>query len=874
MVLRSTRAIVLCAVAVASLLLGCSGRSFISPHPPLAADQAVPWTGLAANDAAADFHFVIVGDRTRGARPGVFEAAISKANLLEPAFVVSIGDLIDGHSEDQAGLDREWDEFEGFVARLETPFFYAAGNHDMSNAVMAETWQARFGPSYYSFTYKDVLFLVLNSELFDMARDMRTPVPGPWTQAEQMAFIAETLQRFPDPRWTIVLIHQSLWDQAFWKYADAPQDDWRKVEAMLGQRDYTVFAGHSHRYVKIVRQDRRYITLATTGGGSGLRGLMHGEFDQVALVSMTDAGPRIANLTLEGIQEENVTTAASLYAVRNLDRAVYSVPAFGSGTHFEAGIVAFDVANHSDKDMTVAFHVDPGPHLVYAAQPQPFTVAPGQTERVEIALAASQTLGPLPYHTIAPGRAVWSLATEVGSEPFRFEKTTALLPVAPLPMPSGPAPSVDGDLADWPALPYTVHRQGDVATAHTAQTDISFSFGVREAEGDIYFAAQVTDDHIVASSALGPRKQDGLLLLVDAHNEPPRSAKTRWPTAGMAVDRLTLADAIPDWRFPAESRAAVTWKTKRTAAGYVAEAKISGAFLDVQAGGAWQTLRIGVTAVDWDEHERYGYSGTALHWQPDRFGEAPVAGSGTFERENAELRAVEGKHELTTEPPEMSSGGSNRSDWFWQQMAPHFDHRSNGIGLIVDGRTVQAFVRDCAPDELAVWSWVGLGEETAVDSWTRTQTGLCLNARTLPHNALPSVSVATMSVSDWVSGPLARGRPPIIRSDWDVYLVEDSLIYAKDQCGPEDTEPLFFVHLDPVDRNDLPSHRQQHGFDGFNFAIRNHLLIKEGACVARRELPDYTYAIAAIRTGQFIGDGKNIWEGTYTRRMGEKPHRE
>ena len=409
MALRPTRLIVLCAVAVTSLLLiACSTRGkgvhvvdiqhhgTISPHPPLAADQAQPWTHLAANDAADDFHFVIVGDRTGGARPGVFESAIPKVNLLEPAFVVSVGDLIEGNTEDQAQLDREWDEFEGFVAGLETPFFYAAGNHDMSNAVMAATWQARFGPSYYSFLYKDVLFLVLNSELFGMARDMRTPVPGPWTQAEQMAFIAETLQRFPDPRWTIVILHQSLWDQAFWKYADAPQDDWRKVEAMLGQRDYTVFAGHTHRYVKIVRQDRRYITLATTGGQSRLRGLMHGEFDQVALVSMTDAGPRIANLTLDGIQDENVTTAASRDAVLELRSAVRSVPVFGSGTRFEAGTVAFDVANASNKDMTVAFNVDPGPDLVYAAQPQPFTVAPGQTERVEIALAASAALGHLP----------------------------------------------------------------------------------------------------------------------------------------------------------------------------------------------------------------------------------------------------------------------------------------------------------------------------------------------------------------------------------------------------------------------------------------------------------------------------------------------
>ena len=64
-------------------------------------------------------------------------------------------------------------------------------------------------------------------------------------------------------------------------------------------------------------------------------------------------------------------------------------------------------------------------------------------------------------------------------------------------------------------------------------------------------------------------------------------------------------------------------------------------------------------------------------------------------------------------------------------------------------------------------------------------------------------------------------------------------------------------HLDPVDMNDLPSHRKQYGF---NFDFRNHLLDGE-VCVARWELPDY--AIAAIRTGQFIGDGEKIWEGRF-----------
>ena len=58
--------------------------------------------------------------------------------------------------------------------------------------------------------------------------------------------------------------------------------DWPQVEEMLGERDYTVFAEHFHRYVKHVRNDRKYITLATTGGISNLRGSVYGEFDHIA----------------------------------------------------------------------------------------------------------------------------------------------------------------------------------------------------------------------------------------------------------------------------------------------------------------------------------------------------------------------------------------------------------------------------------------------------------------------------------------------------------------------------------------------------------------------------------------------------------------
>ena len=214
---------------------------------------------------------------------------------------------------------------------------------------------------------------------------------------------------------------------------------------------------------------------------------------------------------------------------------------------------------------------------------------------------------------------------------------------------------------------------------------------------------------------------------------------------------------------------------------------------------------------------------------------------------------------LTAEPPEMSSGGVNRSDWFWQRMEPHFDHRSDGVGLIVDGRMAQAFVRDCMPDELAVWSWAGPGEETVAKAWTRTQTGLCVSALVMPRTISNPIRIETMSAGDYLTR-LTGGSRPIIRSDWDVYLVEDSLVYVENQCTPEDAEPTFFLHLIPVDVNDLPGHRKQHGFDNLDFAFKDHRLIERGVCVAIRDLPDY--GIAAIRTGQYTGEGQ-VWKGSF-----------
>jgi hypothetical protein len=300
----------------AGAALGCAAL-LSGGRPPAALETPVlagptPWTGTTPLREAGEFDFAVVGDRTARHRDGVFEVELPpRLNLVRPEFVVSVGDLIEGYSEDRAQLAREWDELATAVAKLRMPFFYVPGNHDISNALMAEVWRSRFGPSFYHFRYQQALFLVLDSELFGVARGPDT-TPGPSRQEQQMAYVESVLREHAGARWTFVFLHRPLWNLPPESDAGPPAEipaDWRRVETLLGSRPYTVFAGHFHRYRLHVRHGRQFITLATTGGASELRGTAFGEFDHVAFVTLTRDGPQIANLRLDGILPADVVSA-------------------------------------------------------------------------------------------------------------------------------------------------------------------------------------------------------------------------------------------------------------------------------------------------------------------------------------------------------------------------------------------------------------------------------------------------------------------------------------------------------------------------------------------------------------------------------------
>lgn len=371
-------------MSLAGVLSGCKPQTAPEVAKIDQSGQVNPWTNLEWNNDPKNFQFVVVTDRTGGMRPGIFEQGVEKVNLLQPEFVLSVGDLIDGYTEDVNEIKRQWDEFDEFVTRLNMPFFYVVGNHDITNKVMEDIWKERLGATYYHFVYQDVLFLCLNSEEgLDAHRSS-------FFSEEQRAYVRQALADNPDVRWTLVFLHKPVWlaeespDKRIKQQVE--KSGWSEIEAMLQDRKHTVYAGHIHRYTHRKRENNNYITLATTGGGSRLGGPIFGQFDHVLWVTMTDEGPIMANLMLEGIWDEDFSREdIENYLTMELKRKSVMVEAALDDKQPLTN-ESFDLRlfNAHEVPMEVSINLNNSEHISFTPDKIVKTVPPNSVEKTSI----------------------------------------------------------------------------------------------------------------------------------------------------------------------------------------------------------------------------------------------------------------------------------------------------------------------------------------------------------------------------------------------------------------------------------------------------------------------------------------------------------
>ena len=113
---------------------------------------------------------------------------------------------------------------------------------------------------------------------------------------------------------------------------------------------------------------------------------------------------------------------------------------------------------------------------------------------------------------------------------------------------------------------------------------------------------------------------------------------------------------------------------------------------------------------------------------------------------------------------------------------------------------------------------------------------------------LPDWYLSLLRDNDTANTAIDKGDL-VIHSDYDVYLDDDRVIYIKDPCSQADIEPRFFLHVYPVDSDDLPAKSRERGYDNLDFSFPGHGFRSGERCLAIRGLP--RYAIGRLETGQF-----------------------
>ena len=372
-----------------------------------------PWTDLNFYNDPDNFQFAIVTDRNGGNRPGIFTDAVNKINLLYPEFVLSVGDLINGYTRDTAQIRYEWNEVNQVIDELKMPFFYLPGNHDITNQVMAKEWEKRYGERYYYFLYKNTMFIILDSNDDDDHSMTR----------EQTDFAIETINQHPEVRWTFVLMHHPIWTYD-------TEGRFEEIEEALEGRKYSVLAGHTHHYTHENRKGQNYYVLATTGGGSSLRGNYFGEFDHITWVTMTDAGPSLANLRIDGILPHDIANKETQFLAGTLaNNAVFKhVLLCNEGEKFTDGTLYLYFENGGGEPINI--------HLQFYHQHQ--LIIPEPVSKITLEAKGKQVLEipfsspvPIAYNEAEAIQIDWKMGYDLSEYPNFQLSGTYNLEVAP-----------------------------------------------------------------------------------------------------------------------------------------------------------------------------------------------------------------------------------------------------------------------------------------------------------------------------------------------------------------------------------------------------------------------------------------------------------
>jgi Icc protein len=227
----------------------------------------------AAAQGPDSFRFVVLGDRTGEAEPGVYERVLKDAAAERAAFAVGVGDTIQGLRDETA--EAEWQRVQQLWNGL-FPLYLAPGNHDIWSRRSEELFRKYSGHApHYSFDYAEAHFTILDNSRSDQL------------SAAELAFLDEDLKQHEKQPLKFIVFHRPSW--LLKAIVGDPDFRLHQIAKKYGAR--FVISGHLHEMLHAELEGVDYISMMSAGGHLRASGkYVDGWFFGYAVVDVSGKG--------------------------------------------------------------------------------------------------------------------------------------------------------------------------------------------------------------------------------------------------------------------------------------------------------------------------------------------------------------------------------------------------------------------------------------------------------------------------------------------------------------------------------------------------------------------------------------------------------
>lgn len=246
------------------------------------------------------FRFAVIGCMHLGACDSKdYELGIDKIKEYNPDFALFLGGMVDATGE--KNVESIWQEFDHITSKLRAPVYNIIGNCRLTplsipgdrNLLMERCFLDRYKKRYYSFEYKNNLFICLDSDrLFEKNN-------SGLTTNNQIDFLNKTLAEAYKYDSVFIAMHGSPWIQ------DDSVKWFKYIHPLIKNKVKYVFGASAH-YIDLIK--RNNVTYVTTGVPTCYikKSVGKPHFPHFLIVNVDNKNPSIEVAPLLAIPVENI----------------------------------------------------------------------------------------------------------------------------------------------------------------------------------------------------------------------------------------------------------------------------------------------------------------------------------------------------------------------------------------------------------------------------------------------------------------------------------------------------------------------------------------------------------------------------------------